>query len=111
MRGAKSVAVADTAWMITLVGAIDASVGNAASNRKETRIASDSARRDRGEFSSRGTRARTRLFSSRMHRLLPRAFKENDRRKERKSIRINLHMQYTQPITVLPALPVEDDDD
>lgn len=64
-------AASNTVCMIAEVGAVNASVGNAASNRKKTRIARGSARRARGEFFGRGTRASASApFSSRVHRLL-----------------------------------------
>lgn len=62
--------------------------GEAASNRKKTRIARGSARRARGEFSSRGTRASASApFSFRVHRLLsakPNRKKEKETREREK---------------------------
>jgi len=69
--GTKSVAESNTVCMIAEVGAVNASVGNAASNRMKTWIARGSARQARGEFSGRGTRANASApFSSRVRRLL-----------------------------------------
>jgi len=74
-----------TVCMIVEVGAVNASVGNAASNRKKTRIARGSARQTRGEFSGRGTRANVSApFSSRVWLLSAKPKREKEKERESK---------------------------
>lgn len=90
-------------------GAVDASVGNDASNRRETRLRPAEAK---ASSPVAGTRAsESAPFSSRVHlgRLL--SAKSKERRRKRESGQTDLHMQRSPPIVALPSPLCENDDD